>query len=369
LEVVKAFNQEDAAEADFLRSNDALRQVGVQAQIWSGFMMPLMNVINNLGIIAVSIAGALLTIQGRISVGLIASFLSYTRQFTRPLNELANIYNTLQTALAGAERVFEIMDTPEEAKDVERAQGLSPRDTRGEVEFQDVTFAYTPGVPVVREVSFKAEQGSVTALVGPTGAGKTTIVNLLSRFYDVSSGSIRLDGLDLREYKRNDFRQVFGIVLQDSYLFSGTIGENILYGKPDAGEDAMRRAAEAANAAHFIECLPKGYMTELQEGGYPLSAGQRQLVAIARAVLADPRILILDEATSSVDTRTELHIQKAMIDLMAGRTSFIIAHRLSTIRGADRILVIDDGRIVESGNHQELIAAGGLYAQMYAHQE
>ena len=382
MDVVKAFGREEEATADFLRLNDELRKVGTKAQIWSGYIMPLMNVINNIGFAAVAAVGGILAVRGLVTVGVIASFISYSRQFTRPLNDLANTWNTLQTALAGAERVFEIMDQPEETADAPDAVVVesSPRDCApgpaaaaratlcGDVELESVSFGYRAGVDVIKDVSFTAPAGSVTALVGPTGAGKTTIVNLIARFYDVSSGSVRIDGLDVRRYARDSLRRSFGIVLQDSYLFSGSIRDNILYGKPDAGEEAMRRAAAMANAAHFIDRLPHGFDTELQEGGGPLSEGQRQLLAIARAVLADPSILILDEATSSVDTRTELHIQEAMIALMAGRTSFIIAHRLSTIRGADRILVIDGGRIVESGTHEELMGECGLYFRMYSSQ-
>jgi ATP-binding cassette subfamily B protein len=344
-----------------------------------------MNVINNIGFAAVAAMGGILAVRGLVTVGVIASFLSYSRQFTRPLNELANIWNSLQTAVAGAERVFELMDQAEEPADRPEAvvigapaPPLAPPTTnpaalrvpslRGEVELDSVSFGYRDDAMVIRDVSLHAAAGSVTALVGPTGAGKTTIVNLISRFYDVSSGQVRIDGRDVRDYARDGFRRSFGIVLQDSYLFSGTIRDNILYGDPGAGEAAMREAAAMANAVHFIERMPGGFDTRLQEGGWPLSEGQRQLVAIARAVLADPAILILDEATSSVDTRTELHIQEAMLSLMKGRTSFIIAHRLSTIRDADRILVLEGGRIIESGSHAELMASGGLYRRMYESQ-
>jgi len=386
LDVVKAFGREAKATGDFLELNGKLRDVGTKAQIWSGFIMPLMNVINNIGFAAVAAVGGILAVRGLVTVGVIASFLSYSRQFTRPLNELANIWNSLQTAVAGAERVFELMDQAEEPADRPDAMAIgaaAPRGApssaaspalrgvpslRGDVELDSVSFGYREDTMVLRDVSFSAPAGSVTALVGPTGAGKTTIVNLIARFYDVSSGQVRIDGRDVRDYARDGFRRGFGIVLQDSYLFSGSIRDNILYGDPGAGEAAMRKAAAMANAVHFIERMPRGYDSELQEGGWPLSEGQRQLVAIARAVLADPAILILDEATSSVDTRTELHIQEAMLSLMKGRTSFIIAHRLSTIRDADRILVLDGGRIVESGSHAELMASGGLYCRMYESQ-
>ena len=371
IDVIKAFGREGEVTRDFLSLNAGLRDVGTKAQVWSGFIMPLMNVINNIGFVAVAAVGGILAVRGLVTVGVIASFISYSRQFTRPLNDLANTWNSLQTAVAGAERVFEILDEREEPPDRPGAVAIGSSGAaclRGDVEFDSVSFGYREGVDVIKDVSFRAPAGSVTALVGPTGAGKTTIVNLVARFYDVSAGSVRIDGRDVRDYGRDSLRRSFGIVLQDSYLFSGSIRDNILYGKPDAGEEAMRRAAAMANAVHFIERLPRGFDTELLEGGAPLSEGQRQLLAIARAILSDPSILILDEATSSVDTRTELHIQEAMIGLMEGRTSFIIAHRLSTIRGADRILVLDSGRIVESGSHEELMAAGGLYFRMYSSQ-
>ena len=368
LDVVKAFGREGAAIGEFDGLNEELKSVGTRAQVWSGFIMPLMNVINNLGFAAVAAVGGVLAVKGLVTVGVIASFISYSRQFSRPLNDLANTYNTLQTALAGAERVFEIMDQAEEAPDRPVVVAGSGGAIRGEVEFEKVSFGYKSGEYVLHDVSFDAREGSVTALVGPTGAGKTTIVNLLARFYDANEGSIRIDGHDIRDYARDDLRRIFGIVLQDSYLFSGSIRENVLYGRPGASEADLAAAVEAANAAHFIDRLPRGFDSLLSEGGSPLSEGQRQLLALARAILADPAILILDEATSSVDTRTELHIQSAMIRMMAGRTSFIIAHRLSTIRNADNILVLDGGRIVESGSHEELMAEGGLYERMYSSQ-
>jgi ATP-binding cassette subfamily B protein len=373
IDVIKAFGREGAAIGEFDGLNDELKSIGTEAQVWSGFIMPLMNVINNLGFAAVAAVGGVLAVRGIVTIGVIASFISYSRQFSRPLNDLANTYNTLQTALAGAERVFEVMDQAEEAPDRMSAVKISGaaggiRGIRGEVAFESVSFGYKSDRPVLRDVSFEAREGSVTALVGPTGAGKTTIVNLLARFYDANAGSISIDGRDLRDYARDDLRRVFGIVLQDSYLFSGSIRENVLYGRPGASEEEVARAVAAANAASFIDRLPRGYDSVLTEGGSPLSEGQRQLLALARAVLADPAILILDEATSSVDTRTELHIQAAMIKLMEGRTSFIIAHRLSTIRNADNILVMEGGRIVESGSHDALMAEGGLYYRMYSSQ-
>ncbi len=364
--VVKAFNHQEQTFGEFTALNERLCEVGTRAQIWSGYIMPLMNVINNVGFATVAGVGGVLAVRGIVTVGLIASFLGYSRQFSRPLNDLANIYNSLQTALAGAERVFEVLDEPEEPKDPPGARILER--PRGEVVFRGVEFGYRPGVTVLSGISFRAEPGSVIALVGPTGAGKTTIVNLLARFYDISGGAILFDGQDIRDCSRDSLRRCFGIVLQDTYLFSGSIRENILYGRPGASEAEMVRAAAMANADGFIRHLPGGYDTRLSESGASLSQGQRQLLAIARVILTDPAILILDEATSSVDTRTELHIQEAMLALAKGRTSFIIAHRLSTIRGADRIMVIDHGRIVETGDHRSLIRAGGVYARMYESQ-
>jgi ATP-binding cassette subfamily B multidrug efflux pump len=366
INVVKAFNHEDQVIAEFDRVNDSLCVTGTKALIWSGFIMPLMNVINNLSFAVIAATGGFLAIRGRVTVGVIASFLSYSRQFTRPINELANVYNMLQSAVAGAERVFEILDEPGEAEDPGAAVVL--QECRGHVVFEDVTFGYRPGLPILKNVSFEAKPGSATALVGPTGAGKTTIVNLLARFYEIESGRILIDGRDIREYTRDSLRRCFGIVLQDTYLFSGTIRENIRYGRLDAGDAEVERAAVMANADRFIKRLPKGYDTVLSESGTNLSQGQRQLLAIARAILADASILILDEATSSVDTRTELHIQEAMIQLMKDRTSFIIAHRLSTIRDADTIMVIDHGAIVEKGNHCELMRETGFYHHLYVSQ-
>ena len=366
IQVVKAFNHEEKVIEQFEAVNTRLSRIGIKAQICAGYMMPMMNVISNIGFTAVAGVGGYLAVRSIIDIAVIASFLSYSRQFTRPLNNIANTYNTLQTAVAGAERVFEIMDEAEEALDPQEARLL--KNPQGHVTFENVTFGYRPDVPVLRNVSFSAAAGSNTALVGPTGAGKTTIVNLLARFYDVTGGRILIDGYDIREYTRDSLRRCFGIVLQDTYLFSGTIKENIIYGKLDATDEEVQRAAEMANADVFIRRLPKGYDTELTESGNNLSQGQRQLLAITRAILADPAILILDEATSSIDTRTELHIQEAMLKLMSGRTSFLIAHRLGTIRNADMIMVIDGGLLVEKGSHESLIAREGRYYELYSSQ-
>jgi ATP-binding cassette subfamily B protein len=324
-----------------------------------------MNFVNNLGLAIVACVGGFMAVQGLASVGTIASFIAYSRQFGRPLNELANLYNLLQAAIAGAERVFAVIDEPAEVD----AHGALPlANMRGEVTFEDVSFSYVPGTPVLKHIDLHARPGQVVALVGPTGAGKTTIVNVLTRFYEADSGRITIDGRDIRDIGKDDLRRQLGIVLQDTFLFSGTVMDNIRYGRLDATDDAVRAAARLANAEAFIHRLPQGYDTPLSERGSNLSEGQRQLLAIARAVLADPRILILDEATSSVDTRTEQHIQEAMRWLMAGRTSFVIAHRLSTIREADQILVIQGGEIVERGTHDELLDRRGAYARLYASQ-
>jgi len=364
--VVKAFNHEDKAIEDFNKINDELCNIGIRAQVWSGFIMPMMNVINNIGFTAVASAGGMLAVRELITVGVIASFLSYSRQFVRPLNEAASIFNTLQSAIAGAERVFEIMDEQEEQEDMPGAKILE--NPRGHIAFENVSFSYQENVKILENVSFDVKAGSSIALVGPTGAGKTTIVNLVTRFYDVAQGRILIDGIDIREYTRNSLRKCFGIVLQDTYLFSGTIKDNIKYGRLDASDEEVKRAAKLANAHWFIKRLPRGYETLLSESGGNLSQGQRQLLSIARAVLSNPSILILDEATSNVDTRTELHIQEAMLKLMEGRTSFIIAHRLSTIQDADIIMVIDKGKIVEQGNHDSLIEQRGVYYNLYVSQ-
>lgn len=359
LNVIKAFNQQDNIINDFEVLNQNLCKIGIKAQIYSGFLMPVMNVINNLGFTMIAVLGGVLAINDIVSVGIVASFLSYSRQFGRPLNEIANMFNTLQSALAGAERVFEILDEEEEIKDNDNS--IEFDHVQGDIVFNNVYFGYKKEEPVLKNINFKVPKGSNIALVGPTGSGKTTIVNLLVRFYDVTSGSIYIDSHDIKQYKRNSLRQQFGMVLQDTYLFSDTIFENISYGKPDATFEEVEIAAKMANAHSFIQNLEHGYNTVLIEGGTNLSQGQLQLLAIARAILSNPSILILDEATSNIDTRTELSIQKAMLKLMQNRTSFIIAHRLSTIKEADCIVVIKDGQIIEKGTHKELLELKGFY--------
>lgn len=363
IQVIKAFNHEQQAIEDFKAVNQQLCNVGMKAQIWSGFIMPLMNVINNIGLAAIAIVGGILAVQDAITVGVIASFVSYSRQFVRPLNELANIFNILQSGVAGAERVFEILDEQEETADPAAVSVLSQ--PQGHVEFENVSFGYRTDVPILKNISFSARPGSRVAFVGPTGAGKTTVVNLLTRFYEIQTGRILIDGRDIRDYTRESLRRCFGIVLQDTYLFAGTIKENIKYGRPDASDAEVVAAAVKANAATFIQRLPKQYDTLLAENGGSLSQGQKQLIAIARVMLTNPAILILDEATSSIDTRTEFHIQDALRKIMQNRTTFIIAHRLNTIRDADKILVIQQGEIAEQGTHEQLIDQQGAYYQLY----
>ncbi|MCI3922994.1 ABC transporter ATP-binding protein/permease [Paenibacillus sp. TRM 82003] len=366
IHMVKAFNHEAKSTEQFDEMNAKLYDASLKAQIWSGFLMPLLAVINNIGFAAIALVGGMLAVNESVTVGVIASFVGYSRQFVRPLNELAQTYNVLQAGVAGAERAFEVLDEREETPDAPGAVPLTS--PKGHVVFEDVSFGYRPDVPILKGVSFEASTGSSTALVGPTGAGKTTVVNLLTRFYDVTGGRILIDGRDIREYTRDSLRQAFGIVLQDTYLFSGTIRENIKYGRPEASDEEVAAAAALANADGFIRRLPKGYDTELAENGGNLSQGQRQLLAIARVILAEPSILILDEATSSIDTRTELHIQAALLRMMRDRTSFVIAHRLNTIRDADAIMVIDGGEVAERGKHEELLRTGKTYATMFRNQ-
>ncbi|NLX43009.1 MAG: ABC transporter ATP-binding protein [Chloroflexi bacterium] len=367
LPVIKSMAQEDAAIAQFNEANAALRKAATTAQSYSSLMGPMSNLIGNIGLAVVVGAGGFLTLAGYATVGAIASFVSYARQFGRPINMIANLYNNVQSALAGAERVFQIMDQEPEPEDAPDAPALGA--VRGDVVFDHVDFSYVPGVPVLRDVSFHARPGETVALVGPTGAGKTTVVNLLTRFYDVDGGAIRVDDKDIREVRRDSLRQALGLVLQDTVLFADTILENIRYGDLNATDEQVMEAARIANADKFIRHLPHGYETKLHEGGANLSQGQRQLLAIARVVLADPQILILDEATSSIDTRTEIHIQEALLKLLAGRTAFVIAHRLSTIRNADQVLVVNDGQIVERGTHESLLAMeNGFYHNLYMSQ-
>lgn len=364
--VVKAFAREERALEHFAGKNTELKKVGIRAQIFSGVIMPMMNVINNLSFALVAWAGGWMAVKGLITVGIIAAFLNYSRQFARPINEIANQFNMIQSALAGAERVFEIMDQPPEFDENEEAPELEK--VAGAVVFQNVSFGYKKDQRVLKDINLTVQPGQTVALVGPTGAGKTTIVNLLTRFYDIDGGAILIDGQDIRSVQKDSLRKALGIVLQDTYLFSETVKENIRYGRPEASDAEVERAARLANAEAFILRLPAGYDTILAEDGGNLSQGQRQLLTIARAILADPAVLVLDEATSNVDTRTEMHIQKAMLSLMKGRTSFVIAHRLSTIRNADHILVINDGQIIEKGTHQELLKAKGFYYNLYTSQ-
>ncbi|MCL2839436.1 MAG: ABC transporter ATP-binding protein/permease [Defluviitaleaceae bacterium] len=361
--VIKAYGSEARAVADFAKTNEALRIAGTEANIWSGFIMPAMNVINNLSLAVIAFAGSMMAINGTITVGLIATFIAYSRQFGRPLNDLAGTYNQFQSALASCERIFEILDETEEMADPADAVPLIK--TQGDIHFKNISFGYNPDNPVISNCTFHAPPGAIIALVGPTGAGKTTIVNLITRFYDSDKGEITLDGHSLNHYTRASLRRTFGIVLQDTYLFTGTIMENLRYGRPSATEAEVYNAAKIVGAHGFIANLSEQYDTLLTENSRGLSQGQRQLLAITRCILADPDILILDEATSSVDTRTEIKIQKAMSKLMEGRTSFVIAHRLRTIANADHILVIDQGQILEQGNHTELMDKKGIYQRMF----
>lgn len=361
--VVKAFGQEEHVIEQFDDINQRLRESGRRAQLLSGMVMPILNTLTNIGFLIVATAGGIMVVKDILTVGIIASFINYSKQFTRPLNEIANLYSTIQSAQASAERVFELMDEMTEPPDPQDA--ISLKKPQGHVTFENVTFGYTPDVPVLKHISLDAPPGRTIALVGPTGAGKTTIVNLLVRFYDPNEGTIRIDGREMQKWTRDSLRTSFGMVLQDTHLFSGTIRENVRYGNPDATDEEVEAAVRAVGAEPFIQRLPDGYDTVLGESGGGLSHGQRQLLAIARAVLADPAVLILDEATSSVDTRTEMVLQKAMLHLRKERTSFIIAHRLSTIREADEILVIDHGSIIERGTHEELMKKEGFYYSLY----
>jgi len=362
-QIVKAFGHEGQSVARFNELNDQYDNAGWMAQFVSGIIRPLMTSVGNLGYVFVAVIGGIMVAKRAIAIGDVQAFLQYAQQFSQPITQLSSIANTIQLTISSAERVFELLDEPEEVPDAADATDMIV--PRGEVQFAHVRFGYQPGVPLMEDVTIDVQPGQMIAIVGPTGAGKTTLVNLLMRFYDVDAGTIAVDGVGIRQIKRGSLRRMFGMVLQDTWLFSGTIRENIAYGREAATHDNIVQAARAAQADHFIRTLPESYETVLNEEATNLSQGQKQLLTIARALLADPTILILDEATSSVDTRTEVLIQKAMGELMKGRTSFVIAHRLSTIRGADLILVMNHGSIVETGTHEELLAKGGFYADLY----
>jgi ATP-binding cassette subfamily B multidrug efflux pump len=366
MKMVKAFNRKEETLKEFRAVNEDLEKAATKALIWAGFLMPFMGVISNLSFGLIAFAGGLMSVRGAISVGIVVSFLTYSKQFGRPLNNSAGMFTNIQQALVGAERVFEILDESEEQEDREEAAILE--NPKGEIEFRDVYFSYTKDRPVVKGISFKVHPGETIALVGETGAGKTTIVNLMTRFYDLEKGVITFDGIDLNMIRRRSLMENFSVVLQDTFLFTGTIRDNIRYARPNASDEDIYSAAKIAHAEDFILKLPKGYDTEVSGSSDTLSQGQRQLLAISRAVLSDAPVLILDEATSSVDTKTEKEIQKAMVKLLKGRTSIIIAHRLSTIRSADRIYVLENGKILEEGNHEELMDRKGRYYEMVVSQ-
>ena len=361
--VVRVFNKENDVVEEFEKDNQKLYESAWKSQFFSGMMMPVMQFIGNLGYVGVAVLGGFLTIKNVIEVGDIQSFIQYVRNFTQPIQQMAQVANMLQSTAAASERVFEFLEEKEEDQTVEHP--VSVENLKGNVEFDHVHFGYNPDKIIINDFSAKVKEGQKIAIVGPTGAGKTTMIKLLMRFYDVNDGSIKIDGHDIRDFNRSELREMFGMVLQDTWLFHGSIRENIRYGKLDATDEEVIQAAKAAHVHRFVKTLPGGYDMELNEEASNVSQGQKQLLTIARAILADPKILILDEATSSVDTRTEVLIQKAMDNLMKGRTSFVIAHRLSTIRDADLILVMKDGDIVEQGNHEELLAKGGFYADLY----
>jgi ATP-binding cassette subfamily B protein len=361
--IIIAFGHEKKSVATFDKLNENYYDGAWRAQFVSGIIFPTMMFVGNLGFVLVAVIGGLLVTRGSISIGDVQAFIQYGRQFSMPINQLSGIANMIQLTMVSAERVFELLDEPEETPDAPDAKVIA--NPRGGVQFDNVSFRYKEAVPLIDDLSLDVTPGQMIAIVGPTGAGKTTLVNLLMRFYDVDAGAIRVDGVNIREMKRGALRRMFGMVLQDTWLFSGTIRENIAYGRDHASEEAIVRAAKAAQADHFIRTLPENYDTPINESASSLSEGQKQLLTIARAFLADPAILILDEATSSVDTRTEILIQRAMGELMRGRTTFVIAHRLSTIRNSDVILMMEHGRIVERGTHHELLAAKGRYAELY----
>ena len=363
LTVVKAFNGENNARTEFAKENNELYKSAWRSQFLSGLMFPVMGFISNIGYVGVAIAGGYLAINGKITVGNIQSFIQYNKQFTQPINQIAQVSSMLQAMVAATERIFEFL---EEKDEVETAkEGVTTNGLKGNVTFDHVKFGYNPDNIVIKDFNAEVHDGQKIAIVGPTGAGKTTMVKLLMRFYDVTDGRILVDGHNVKDFERGELRQMFGMVLQDTWLFGGTVKDNIKYGKEDATDDEVIEAAKAAHVHHYIKTLPNGYNSEINEESSNISAGQKQLLTIARVILTDPKILILDEATSSIDTRTEIQIQKAMDNLMKGRTSFIIAHRLSTIKNADLILVMDHGDIVEQGTHEELLAKGGFYEKLY----
>ncbi|TMV51967.1 ABC transporter ATP-binding protein [Paenibacillus mesophilus] len=361
--IVKAFGHEKKSIESFNAINEKLYDSGWRAQFVSGIIMPLMMFVGNIGYVLVCVVGGIFVTRQAITIGDVQAFIQYSQQFTMPITQVANIANLIQSSLASAERVFELLDETEEVPEAVKSNALAG--VKGNVAFRDVSFGYKDDAPLLEGMSIAIRPGQTVAIVGPTGAGKTTLVNLLMRFYEIGGGAITIDGVDIRELKRSRLRELFGMVLQDTWLFNGTIRDNIAYGREGATEEEVVQAAKAAYADHFIRTLPEGYDTVLNEEASNLSQGQKQLLTIARAILADPAILILDEATSSVDTRTEVHIQKAMHDLMKGRTSFVIAHRLSTIRDADLILVMNHGRVIEQGNHEQLLAMDGFYTDLY----
>ncbi len=363
LNIVKVFNGEKKVTKQFEKANNELYTSAWKSQFLSGLMHPVMNFISNIGYVGVAVAGGYLAIKGTITVGNIQSFIQYNKQFTQPINQIAQISSTLQSMVAAAERIFEFLEQPEE---IDTAKGnIDTSKLKGNVEFKHVKFGYNPDVTIIKDFNSKVKEGQKIAIVGPTGAGKTTMVKLLMRFYDVTSGEILVDGHNIKDFERGELRKMFGMVLQDTWLFGGTVKENIKYSREDATDDEVIQAAKAAHVHHFIKTLPKGYNSVINEESTNISAGQKQLLTIARVILANPKILILDEATSSIDTRTEIQIQDAMDNLMKGRTSFIIAHRLSTIKNADLILVMNHGDIVEQGTHDELLAKNGFYADLY----
>ncbi len=364
--VLKAYGRKGNAAETFRLRNEAVWEASVTANTYALLMMPLTGVLGNFFVITLASLGGFLALRGLATAGIIATFITYGQNFLHPLRQLASLYNSIQAALAGAERVFSIMDTQPETDAPPAAIPIGP--VKGHVRFENVSFGYEPGLPVIRDMSFEAKSGETVALVGPTGAGKTTIINLLTRFYEIDSGRILLEGRDIREIRKADLRRTLGIVLQDTFLFQASVMENIRFGRPEASDREVVEAAALTGADHFIRQMPQGYGTPISESGSNLSLGQRQLLSISRAVLADPAILVLDEATSSIDTRTELRIQSALLRVLEGRTSFVIAHRLSTIREADQLLVIDRGRIVEKGTHQELLKSKGFYHRLFVSQ-